>query len=594
MNDNTNNNNSNSNNRRGRSGIVHNNNSTFSSNRLRSSLNRTSERKRSNRSGLGLSGSGVPERAPKRDYSNSARSDRGTLSTNNRSRNDDRTDRKDSIRVFHSGDAPAYSGRSRFDSFNRPERSNRKMERTGHDRRFSRNSDGYESRPYDSQRTQAYKLKVQRWGINGEGIAYKNRKPVFVDGVIPEETALIEITEDNEKYAKGKLVRILEESPRRRHPVCPIADQCGGCALMHVDYKGQVRAKEKLLKEALKKYAGYTGEIEPIVKNPTPLAYRNACKFPFGKDEEGKITTGMYERNSNDFVPVARCLIHTKKLEKIRHEVEEVLQKYEMKPFDKESGIGLRNLVLKEFDDRVHIILVTSEMDLPEEMVNELLSLENAASIWQSIKDEEDMEFEMFGNRMIHLGGDMKMTLSLDDLSLELLPRSFFQLNTAQAKQLYEQVVEWIPENTGLLVEAYSGIGAMSLFAADKCDEVIGIEVVEDAIANAKENALANGKENVRFICGDAGEELEKVADAQQVDFLLVDPPRSGLNKKMKESIHKAAPEKIIYVSCNPATLGKDLAEMNDQYQIEKIVPFDMFSQTPHVEVACLLSRKYA
>lgn len=546
---------------------------------------------RSNRSGYGFNKSSSEDRFSRDSRFSSAGSPaRPALRNRKDSERSSQNRRKpnEGIRVYRSEqtEIPSSSSRSSRSGYGfKPRR----------DSDFSKNRNRTPSRrneeraPRQVQRNP--KLKVQRWGINGEGIAYKNHKPVFVEGVIPDETAIIEITEENDRYAKGRLVELIDESPRRRHPVCPIADQCGGCALMHVDYKGQIRAKENLLKEALKKYAHWKGEIQPMVKNPSPLAYRNACKFPFGFNEEGQISTGMYERNSNDFVPVPRCLIHSKKLEKIRHEVEDVLRKYDLKPYDRETKSGLRNLVLKEFDDQVHIILVTSEMDLPEEMVNDLLSLENAASVWQSIKDDTDMEFEMFGSRMIHLGGEMKMTLTLGDLSLELLPRSFFQLNTAQAKQLYDQVVSWIPEDTGLLVEAYSGIGAMSLSAADKANEVIGIEVVEDAVANARDNALANGKENVSFICGDAGEELEKIAANQNVDVLLVDPPRSGLNKKMKESVHEAKPKKIIYVSCNPATLGKDIADLSDLYEIEEVVPFDMFSQTPQVETAVLLSR---
>lgn len=498
----------------------------------------------------------------------------------------------DSIRVFRADERPALNRtpKSRPDS-RLSQHATRKPAAGSRAQRpsFSRQSQKYR-RP--ERNANESKLKIQRWGINGEGIAYKNRKPVFVEGVIPDETAVIEITEENDKYYKGKLKKLIEESPRRRYPVCPIADKCGGCALMHVDYKGQIRAKEKLLREALKKYAGYTGEIESMIKNPVPLSYRNACKFPFGLDENGKIITGMYERNSNEFVPVERCIIHSKKLEKVRHEVDAILNRYEMKPYDRETDSGLRNLVLKEFDNQVHIILVTSDMELPAEMVDELLALEDAASVWQSIKEPTDMDFELFGSRMIHLGGEMKMTLNLEGLSLELLPRSFFQLNTAQAQNLYRLVEDWVPENTGLLVEAYSGVGAMSLYAADKADEVIGIEYVEDAVANARDNALANGKENVSFVCGDAGEELEKISEDQNVDALIVDPPRSGLNTRMKEAILKAEPEKIIYVSCNPATLGKDLKDLEEAYTIAKVQPFDMFSQTPQIETAVLLNKK--
>lgn len=361
---------------------------------------------------------------------------------------------------------------------------------------------------------------------------------------------------------------------------------------MHVDYKGQARMKEQSLKEALRKYAGYTGPILPILKNPNVLGYRNACKLPFGTNEEGRLITGMYGKGGQDFVPVPRCLIHSKKLERVRQELAEIFNKYDLKPYSKKNGEGLMSLVLKEYDGQVHVIVVSSEMELPEELVNEILEAENVASLWQSIKTEEDKDFELFGSKMIHLGGTMDMSLNLKDIQLRLLPRSFFQLNTAQAANLYQLVADWIPEGNNLLVEAYCGVGAISLFAADKAKEIIGIEAIPDAVVNAEENALANGKDNIKFICGDAADELKKITKSRKVDTLVVDPPRSGLNQEMRHAILQALPKTIIYVSCNPSTLAKDIHDLEERYRIEKVQPVDMFSQTPHVETVVLLSRK--
>lgn len=186
----------------------------------------------------------------------------------------------------------------------------------------------------------------------------------------------------------------------------------------------------------------------------------------------------------------------------------------------------------------------------------------------------------------------MKMTLQLDDYSLNLLPKSFFQLNTEQALQLYKLVASWVPSDTDLLIEAYSGIGAISLFASDKANETIGIELIEDAVANANENALINGKEDLSFVCGDAATELQEIASKATFDALIVDPPRSGLNHAMRQTILEAKPETLIYVSCNPATLGKDLAVLDEAYEIKQVQPFDFFSQTPHVETAVLLKKR--
>lgn len=433
------------------------------------------------------------------------------------------------------------------------------------------------------------KARIKRWGINGEGIAYINRKALFVDNAIPGELVDVVIDEDKDRYATGHVSKILEKAPRRREPLCPKWQSCGGCSLMHVDYKGQVRMKEQALAEALRKYAGYTGKIEPMIKNPDVLAYRNACKLPFGL-KDGKTVTGMYKKGSNDFVPIERCIIHSKKLEQVRQDLTRLIQKADLKPASCENPNGLMTLVLKEFDGQVHVVFVTGEMKIPQHLVDQVLeTVPNAVSVWQSVKDRKDPEYELFGDKVFHLGGKTKMTLQLENFELDLLPKSFFQLNTKQALSLYKTIASWIPEHSSLLVEAYSGIGAISLFAADKADQVIGIESIEDAVANANTNALINGKENVSFRCADAGKELARIAKKQHVDTLVVDPPRSGLNQEMKEAILKARPQTLIYVSCNPATLGKDLAVLQKEYRIEKVQPFDFFSQTPHVETAVLL-----
>lgn len=369
--------------------------------------------------------------------------------------------------------------------------------------------------------------------------------------------------------------------------MCAHADKCGGCALMHVDYKGQVRMKEAVLKEALKKYAHYTGPIEPLIKNPDPLAYRNACKLPFDK-EEGKIVTGLYQKDTTDFIPVERCLIHQKGLEAARRQIAQLAQKYDLPVFAKDKE-GLMTLVLKEFDGKVHTVFVTTDIKLPEEFINDILHMENTGSVWQSIKEKGDPDYELFGSKMLHLGGEMDIVLQSGNFTLNMLPRSFFQLNTKQAQNLYSIIASWIPKHSSLLVEAYSGIGAISLYAADKADKVIGIETIEDAVINARQNALLNGKDNLEFICGDAAKELKEIAKTNRIDTLVVDPPRSGLNDDMIAAVLKSRPETFIYVSCNPATLAKNLEKLQHAYAIEKVQPFDFFSQTPHVETAVLL-----
>lgn len=431
------------------------------------------------------------------------------------------------------------------------------------------------------------KTTIKKWGINGEGIAYYDKKPVFIENAIPEEVIEFDIQKEEKTYSVGELTRLIEPSSKRRYPLCSIWKECGGCALMHVKYPTQCKMKEEVLKEALIKYAGYKGRMFPIVKNPEPLAYRNSCKLPFG-EEYGQLYTGMYERDSNHFQKVERCFVHSKLLESTRQEVVKILNEHHCKVYDSKLKSGFRNLVMKEFNDRIQIILVTGKDELSGELISELSSLEGVCSLWQSKKT--DTTRELFGE-MIHLCGEEKMIVEMKDLKLSLLPRSFFQLNTKQAENLYEHIARWMPR-CHTIVEAYSGIGAISLFLKNKSKEIIGIESIQDAVDNANENAKMNDAKNVSFICEDAGSALSRLVKEKKIDALVVDPPRSGLDDVMKETIVQSRIRTVIYVSCNPATLAKDLKVLQKEYTILKIQPFDMFSQTPHVETAVLLQRK--
>lgn len=444
---------------------------------------------------------------------------------------------------------------------------------------------GHKSNPIRQKNSHIGRIK--KWGINGEGITYLNGKVVFVEGAIPDELVEYEIDSHKGSYYSARIKRILEPSPRRRIPMCALQDQCGGCSIMHLDYRGQIRMKEAILKEALKKYAGYNGKILPMIKNPTPMGYRNSIKMPFGKKEE--LSTGMYERGSNHFIPVEECRIHAPKLEKVRKEITRLAIEHDLDLAGRKED-GLLTLVLKEYNDQVYVVLVTSDYHIPEAFQEAVLNLEDVASLWQSIKKKSDPEYELYGKRLLHLGGDMQMNLDLEDIQLTLLPRSFFQLNTKQAIALYKLVADWVG-NAKVVVEAYCGVGAISLFLADQVEEVIGIELIEDAVENARQNALENGKDNAVFICGDAGKEMDKIIRSKHVDVIVIDPPRKGIDEPMKKALKKSGAEKIIYISCNPSTLGKDIADLSRKYHIVKVQPFDMFSQTPHVETVVLLEK---
>lgn len=430
------------------------------------------------------------------------------------------------------------------------------------------------------------KTTIKKWGINAEGIGYFHHKPVFIKGAIPEEIVSFTLEKENPRYSIGHLQSVLKESPRRRKQPCSLANHCDGCALMHVDYKGQCQMKMKALRQTLAKYAGYQGEINPIIKNESVFGYRNSCKMPV-KQVDGKIRIGMYQMESNSFVSIPRCIVHQKGLEKTRQALEQILNVYSIQAYDFHEETGLRTVVIKEFEEKIQIILITGQDTLNSDMIKEISQLDNVVSIWQSIKTDKNVD--IYGKEMRLLFGKETMELHLDGLVLNLLPRSFFQLNTKQAYRLYNYVKDLI-QPCDVLVEAYSGIGAMSLMVASKAKKIIGIEYIEDAVKNANENAKLNNLKHVSFICEDAGKALKKIQE--NVDTLIVDPPRTGLDTTMKEAILEKQPEQIVYISCNPSTLAKDLKQLQRVYALKSVQPFDMFSQTQHVETVCLLSKK--
>lgn len=423
------------------------------------------------------------------------------------------------------------------------------------------------------------KTKIKKWGINGEGIAYKNKKPVFIPYVLPNEVIEYHIVKEKPRFMLGKMDKLIEKSSRRRYPMCPKWKSCGGCALMHVQYKEQCKMKEQIVKESLRKYANYQGKVESLMKNPNPLGYRNLCKFVL-KKEQDVWCSGMYATNSHDFVAIDRCMIHEKKIEEVRSQLLALMNQYEVD--------GFKQLVIKDFNQKVQVLFITEDVSISSDFIAACSQIEGLVSLWQNIKT--DYTKDIFGKEMIHLAGLENIELTLDDKTLRLLPRSFFQLNTEQAIHLYDLVAQWTPKSN-VLVEAYSGIGAISLFVKDQAKEIIGIESIQDAVDNANENAKLNNAEHVSFLCADAGKALKEIVQKKTVDTLIVDPPRTGLDTEMKDTILSASIQNIIYVSCNPATLGKDLKQLQQCYNIKKVQPIDMFSQTPHVETVVLMSK---
>lgn len=435
------------------------------------------------------------------------------------------------------------------------------------------------------------KVTIKKIGINGEGIGYIDRLPVFVPGALIDEEVDIQITEKSKKYAKAKVVKILQKSKDRIQPKCFVQHACGACPLMDVRYPRQLEYKQELLKQSLIKYAQVNPKlIQKVLPSEEIFAYRNQFKLPCAM-EEGALTSGLYMPNSNFFLDIKKCCIHEGELERFRGDVMKVLNARGYVAYDYHVKSGIRSLIARGFDGNFQCTIVTGDDEIDERTIEALMNIKGMYSLWQSVHTTKKTP-EVFGSKMIKLAGETYLPVSFDGLKLELSPRSFFQLNTKQAMQLYRGVAGMIPDHNELIVEAYSGVGAISMYLKDKAKEIIGIESIKDAVVNANRNAKANGCEHVSFLCDDAANKLTYLSKNRVIDVLVVDPPRSGLDDAMLECILKGKIKTIVYISCNPATLGKNLAVLQSRYQVKRVQPYDMFPHTPHVECTALLCRK--
>lgn len=431
------------------------------------------------------------------------------------------------------------------------------------------------------------RLEIKKAGINGEGIGFYQRKPVFVPGCLPQEIVLCTL-EDEGRYWRGELKKILKKSPHRIRPACDHCRDCGACALMETDYEEQLRIKKQLLEGTLFKYARIPSVEEDIVPSPNVFHYRNKANLPVF-ERDGRLVNAIYRQGSNHPVLIEDCLIHEPRVEEIRKALLEVLNSHRMKAYDRKEKKGIRQIIVRGFEKEYQAVIVTGKDELFE-IIEDLKKIDGLVSVFQGINTRKD-PIRMMPEKLKKLYGKKKITMHAGGFELHLSPQAFFQLNHDQAERIYRDVSDLIPKKCERIVEAYCGIGTISLYLAEKAKEIIGIELEERAVLDARENARINRFDHMEFLADDASHALRAILKEKDVDALVVDPPRTGLDEELLKTLLKSKIETIIYVSCNPATLGKDLAVLTDRYDIETIRGYDMFPNTPLVETAVLLKR---
>ncbi|MBR3051289.1 MAG: 23S rRNA (uracil(1939)-C(5))-methyltransferase RlmD [Selenomonadaceae bacterium] len=430
-------------------------------------------------------------------------------------------------------------------------------------------------------------IKIHGLGSSGEGVGKVDNLAVFVEGALPGEEVLIGIETRKKNYAVGRLVEVVKNSPERVEPFCPLYKNCGGCQLQHMDYPAQLKWKRQQVVDAVERIGKLGGvKIFETLGMENPLRYRNKMQFPVGKN----LQIGCYARGSHKIIDTTSCLIQNAGNDKILAAVRAVAKKFNLQPYDEDTHKGFLRHVMGRVgcNGELMIVLVTATKNFPNEknFVRALLKeIPNVTSIQQNV--------QTFRNNVI-LGRDTKILYGkptihdkIGGLSFNISARSFFQVNTAQAEVLYKTAQDFAElRGNETVIDAYCGTGTISLFMAKKARKVIGVEVVSSAVADAKKNSRENNIRNAEFIVGDAVNVLPKIFDAGvYAEVVIVDPPRAGCDRKVLETFAAMKPEKIIYVSCNPATLARDLKILEELgWRTKKIQPVDMFPFTSHVE----------
>lgn len=434
------------------------------------------------------------------------------------------------------------------------------------------------------------KLKIVKTGINGEGIAYDHQTPVFIDGVLPGEIAEVKITSENKTYKKAEKIKLIQTSSARRMPPCKNTHVCDGCPYMIMNYEEQLKQKQAMLTEALYKYGNVRAHfVRQIRPSESELGYRSACKLPI-QEFHGRLTAGMYVRGSNHFQPITSCIVHEADLERIKKSILRILNQHHFNAYNAKKQSGIRFLFIRVLDGNAQISLITGRnTEFSKEVLREMMAIDGVKAVSQSI-NTETKGASFFGSSAKTLAGSDTLSVAMRGIHFELSPESFWQLNPKQAEKMYTYAVAKI-DPCDLLVETYCGIGAISMLASKKAKKVIGVENNPQAIKNAKQTAKNNEIQNCDFIAGDAADGIYKIAKKAKIDILIADPPRSGMDDRMLKAIADTNPKKIIYISCNPSTLAKNLKFLKQKYHVVTITPFDLFPETPLCESVTVLER---
>lgn len=441
-------------------------------------------------------------------------------------------------------------------------------------------------------------LTIESVNHQGEGVGRYKGIAVFIPFTVPGERVITKITELKKNYAKGQTEQVLEASQSRITPRCEAFETCGGSHFQHIDYELQLKLKQQIVIDSLKRI----GKISEPVVHPTigmdnPWGYRNKVHFQVNSEGD-KIKLGFFEEGSHKLVPTTSCLLVDGQIRDIALLVENMLNKHHIKAYNWDTGEGfLRHVVIRRGlnTSKIMVVLVTSGekstaiFTLARELKARVPAI---ASVIGNINTGKTRQ--VFGPESVLLAGQNMITENLNGLTFNISPTSFFQVNPVQTEVLYQKALEYAHlTGTETVLDVYCGIGTISLFLARKAAKVFGFEVSREAVHDAAANAVLNGITNVEFVAGKAEERLPRlVSQGVQPDIVVVDPPRQGIEKRALQAIADMAPQRIVYISCDPATMARDINFLYYRgYELREVQPVDMFPQTSHIESVAVLIR---
>lgn len=434
----------------------------------------------------------------------------------------------------------------------------------------------------------------------GSGVGKINGYPLFVPYGLPGETSQVKVIKVKKNFGFGKLLEVEKESPERVEPPCNVYYKCGGCQLQHMSYKMQLDMKFNQVKNAMFKIAHMPDlPIHPVIGMDDPWRYRNKIQIPVG-EKDGELITGFYRPRSHDIIPNQKtCVIQDEVNDRAVETVRRLASGLGIEAYDEDNDRGdLCHIVVRtaQSTNDAMIVLVTRTKKLPykDELIKQITeTFPNVKSIMQNINDKTTNV--ILGKKTTCLWGDAYIQDSIGDIRFKISAKSFYQVNPAMTNVLYDKALEYAQvDKSDVVIDAYCGIGTISLFLAQKAKKVYGVEVVSDAVNDAKENAKLNGMDNAEFYVGEA----EKImpwwsAQGLRPDVITVDPPRKGCDEALLKAMMDMNPKRIVYVSCNPSTLARDLRILADGgFVAKEVQPVDMFPQTSHVECVALIQRK--